>query len=155
MSEHDEQATFFEWVDLNRVYARDPNIRKALKLCYAVPNGAKLEKIKNKKGDWWSPQANKLKKEGLEPGMPDINLDWPVISGRLGIKEPPHDIKAGLRIEMKYGKNKLSDFQKDKKYLLEQAGFKYEVCYSAQEAIRAVIHYLPFAEKDYQGSNNF
>lgn len=162
MSEHDEQVTFFDWVRLNREYAPSLEVRKAMKLCYAVPNGANLPKKKyqNKKGEWktWSPEAKWLQEEGaLEPGIPDINLDWPVNHGWLDEKciQDVEDYYHGLRIEMKYGKNKLTPEQEEKKELLEEAGFKVAVCYSASEAVKAVFEYLPFKQKDYQGIKEF
>jgi hypothetical protein len=137
MSEHQEQSTFFAWVRLNREIAPSPEVRKAMKLCYSVPNG-----------DYSNPKSkHKSKQAGLEKGMPDINLDWPVWDYR--------ECESGLRIEMKFGKGKLSPEQKEKKVLLEEAGFKVAVCYSAQEAIREVFNYLNFKETDYQGIKEF
>ena len=150
MSEHNEQTTFFGWVKLNREYAPEPEVRKAMKLCYAVPNGAKLEKIKDKRtGKIWSPIGKKLKAEGLTKGILDINLDWTAWDNDL------YQMVPGLRIEMKFGKNKLSPEQKEKKELLEEAGYKVAVCYSASQAVRAVFEYLPFGENDYQGIREF
>ena len=150
--EHYEQVTFFDWVRLNIECAPHEGVRKILKLCYAVPNGANLpkKKTRGKDGKWktWSPEAKWLKAEGaLISGFPDINLDMPV--------KDIKDMYAGLRIEMKHGKGVLSDGQKEKKELLEWACFKYAVCYSAAEAVRAVFEYLPFIENDYQGVKEF
>ena len=69
MSEHDEQKTFFDWVRLNRWLAPSLEVRKAMKLCYSVPNGAHMGKA----------QAGKMLAEGMTKGILDINLDWPVI----------------------------------------------------------------------------
>lgn len=179
MSEHDEQVTFIGWVKLNRSYAPSLEVREALQLCYAVPNG----------GDRNIVVAKKLKAEGVEKGMPDINLDWSATyeycttdcsSDELSkiletirgcaftkiIGEPESILTGpkkniieayfnGLRIEMKFGKNKLTKEQKEKKLLLEKAGYKYVVCYSTAEAIKAVVEYLPFDLKDYQGVEEF
>jgi len=142
MSEHDEQKTFFDWVGLNRQYAPNLEVRKALKLCYAVPNGAHMT----------IGQRGKMVGEGMTKGILDINLDWSVFAGRIddwGAMDP------GLRIEMKYGANKLTPEQKEKKKLLEEAGFKVAVCYSASEAVKAVFEYLSFKIKDYQGIKEF
>lgn len=141
MSEHDEQVAFFDWISLNisvlepasfnkvSIPGKNPELLKALSLCYAVPNGGKRHVV----------IAIKLKREGVRHGFPDINLDYPV--GRW----------HGLRIEEKFGKNKLTKMQLIKKALLESVGFKYEVCYSAGEAVKALINYLPFRRQDYVG----
>jgi len=152
MSEHDEQKTFFDWVRLNRQYAKNELLRKAMKLCYAVPNGSKFEKVRNKKGQLWSPTGKKMKEEGLEKGMPDINLDW---ATPLNLNKLSKGWWPSLRIEMKFGKNKLTKEQREKKDLLEQAGFRVVVAYSAKEAIKAVVDYLPFKESEYQGLEEF
>jgi len=135
MSEHQQQVYFFNWVRRNRKLSSNIWIRRAMELCYAVPNGIS------------SREGQKAKLEGLTRGMPDINLDWPTV-----LCEPEGTIFIpGLRIEMKFGKNTLSKAQKEKKELLEKANFKYCVCYSAEEAVKAVMTYLPFPEKDYIG----
>lgn len=135
MSEHDEQATFFAWVHLNRKFGKTTELRKALALCYAVPNGGKRNKN----------IARKMQNEGLEAGMPDINLDYPVLTNpdsKLRLEYP------GWRCEMKFS-TKLTALQKEKKALLEEAGFQYVICYSADEAIKALMDYLPFPKNDY------
>jgi len=154
MSEHDNQVEFFLWVRANKLYNRRPEIKAAMELCYEVPNGGMFPKRQNKKGQWWSPVAVKMIAEGLTNGIPDINLD-------VGNK----DFHA-LRIEMKYRKGglsdnlmirhraeeylvDLSDEQKMKRILLIKAGFRYVVCYTTAEAKKAVIDYLPFAQKHY------
>ena len=144
--EYLEQVKFFDWVRINRQYARNKQLREAMELCYSVPNGAAMPKQKNvKTGKWYSIVAKKMVKSGMESGIPDINLDYSVVNGHTS-----SDIYAGLRIEMKYGKNTLSVNQKAKRILFEKAGYKYAVCYSAKEAINAIIEYLPFKRNDYQ-----
>jgi hypothetical protein len=156
MSEHDEQVTFFDWVRLNRQYAPNLEVRKAMKLCYANQTGAHMVKA----------QAGKMKAEGMTKGILDINLDWPLFCPEMWdipLNQRNRDnynilgnlFLPGLRIEMKFGKNKLTKEQKEKKELLEEVGFKVAVCYSAVEAIRAVFEYLPFEESDYQGIKEF
>ncbi len=162
MSEHDEQVTFFAWVRLNREFAPDAQVRKAMRLCYAVPNGAHMSKA----------QAAKMKAEGLTKGILDINLDcsswgWLSADGKFLNGDKNIDNKEiekddynfahyhGLRIEMKFGKNKLTPEQTEIKELLERAGFKVAVCYSAVEAVRAVYEYLPFEADEYQGIKEF
>ena len=97
-------------------------------------------------------QATKMKAEGMTKGILDINLDWPVYNNPTGYSG---GWIHGLRIEMKFGRNKLTPEQENKKALFEEAGFKVAACYSAAEAVRAVFEYLPFEEKDYQGAREF
>jgi len=141
MSEHDEQVAFFDWIDLNiarlepvtlnncTVPSKNPELWKALSLCYALPNGGKRHAV----------VALKLRKEGARAGFPDVNNDYPVGKWH------------GLRIENKVGKNQLTALQKIKKDLLESVGFKYVVCRSADQAINTLIEYLPFSRQDYVG----
>jgi len=141
MSEHDEQVAFFDWIELNLARlepvkfnncaapSKNPELLKALNLCYALPNGGKRHLV----------VALKLKKEGVRHGFPDINIDYPV------------DSWHGLRIENKFGNNRLTKMQRLKKTLLESVGFKYVVCRSAGEAINTLINYLPFSRQDYVG----
>lgn len=154
MSEHDNQVEFFLWVRANELYNRKPEIKAAMGLCYAVPNGGMFPKRQNKNGQWWSPVGKKMKAEGMTEGIPDINLDRAV------------DGFHGLRIEMKYRQVPLSDNlmikhradeylvdlsneQKEKLLLFIKGGFKYVICYSTAEAKQAVIDYLPFDRNDY------
>jgi len=149
MSEHDEQKTFFDWVRLNRWMAPNKDVRKAMNLCYSIPNGAHMGKA----------QAAKMLAEGMTKGILDINLDIPRENGyfKMNTDGAPwiEDYFHGLRIEMKFGKNTLTKEQKEKKALLEEAGFQVAVCYSAKEAIKTVFEYLPFTVDDYQGLNDF
>lgn len=154
MSEHDNQVEFFLWVRANELYNRKPEIKAAMGLCYAIPNGGSFLRTKNKNGKVWSPVAVKMIAEGLTNGIPDINLD----RGISGFH--------GLRIEMKYRRVPLSDNlmikhradeyliglsneQKEKRLLFIKGSFKYAICYSAAEAKQAVIDYLPFDESNY------
>ena len=143
MSEHQEQVYFFNWVRRNIKFSKNEELKKVMGLCYSVPNGIR------------STQGQKAKMEGLTKGMPDINLDYPQKRDKevyiFGLyKTIENNVNyLGLRIEMKFGGNTLSEKQKEKKNLLEEAGFKVVVCYSVKEAIQAVMDYLPFLEKEY------
>ena len=145
MTEHDEQTTFFAWVELNREFAPNPEVRKVLKLCYSNQTGAHMSKA----------QAAKMKAEGMTKGILDLNLDWSTKDAHEHQPMKIHILYFGLRIEMKFGKNKLTPEQAEIKGLLEEAGYKVAVCYSAVEAIREVYEYLPFEKKDYQGIKEF
>lgn len=125
-SEHEDQVALFDWV-------RTDGIRKApeLGLLMAIPNGAKLP-YKGKGKRRWSPEAQRLKAEGLHPGVPDIFL--PV--ARCGY--------YGLWIEMKHGKNRLTDSQREFLPKLEKQGYQVIVCHSPLEAIYQLAQYLDF-----------
>ena len=83
MSEHDLQASFFDWA--SRAVREWPE----LDLMFAIPNGGHRNKI----------VAAKLKREGVKAGVADIFL--PVPKGGY----------SGMWMELKYRKGKLSDAQ--------------------------------------------
>lgn len=184
MSEHQEQATFFQFVRLNRKHAKHADLRAAMELCYAVPNGPKLEKQEylkwNKKTGkkekaYWSPEGKWLKTEGLTEGILDVNLDWPssyeyfdsstlLVNGssfnglRLEFKyRNPHEATIKTREKMESGLYlvDLSKKQKEKRELLLKAGYEVKVVYLAVQAIRTVFEYLPFDIEDYQGIKEY
>lgn len=124
MSEHTDQVTLFHWLDL--ISGEYPEVAYA----YAIPNGAKLPWRRNKAGQRYSPQAIKLKAEGLLPGIPDLCIP----SARGGW--------FGLFIELKYGKNKPTPEQVRVMAYLEQAGYKCAVCYGFEQARDVILDYL-------------
>lgn len=83
ISEHDHQVSVITWASVMR--GQYPE----LDFLHAIPNGAKLPWSKNKRGQRFSPEAEKLIAEGLKPGVSDLCL--PV----------PKAIYHGLYIEMK------------------------------------------------------
>lgn len=110
MSEHDEQATLFQFLS----YHQD------LEVVFAIPNGG----WRNKRN------AANLKREGVKAGVWDIFV--PIPSGEY----------HGLFLEMKYGKNKLTDSQKSFGEAVSRRGYKCEVAYSGVEAYKIIIEYL-------------
>lgn len=74
-------------------------------LIFAIPNGGKRSKF----------EAARMKKQGVTAGIPDLFLS--AKRGEYG----------GLYIELKVGKNGLSESQKQIKAHLEAEGYKYEV----------------------------
>ncbi len=122
MTEHDEQSKFIHW---KRV--RGATDERLLNI-YSIPNAQIFPK--------WLDRGiiarivNYFKKEGMEPGVPDLSIDWPS-------KGYP-----GMKIEFKYGKGRLQPMQKIWKKRLEKAGYLVVVCYSANEAIEAVCDYF-------------
>ena len=125
MSEHTEQEAVFIWASM--MEAQYPELR----LLYAIPNGAKLPRRKNKSGQWYSPEGVKLKAEGMRPGMPDMALAVP--------RQGWH----GLFIEMKNGyKNKPKPHQVSLLDALSGQGYLATVCHSTAEAIETISDYL-------------
>lgn len=123
MSEHDEQAFIFRWATL--MEGRCPE----LELLAAIPNGAKLPFVK-RNGKRYSPEAMRLKEEGLKPGFPDMILPVP--------KRPYH----GLFIELKFGSNKPTPEQERWLDALNEQGYLAVACWGADEAIEVISEYL-------------
>ena len=165
MSEHDEQKTLFDWIYLNRDHAPNEQVRKAMKLCYSVPNGASMK----------STQRLRMWREGLTKGILDVNLDWPICSQGMPVCSnailSTTIFNPGLRIEHKYRAKisakiqalidtgnylvDLSPEQKEKRLLLIEAGYHVVVSYSAVQSIRTIFKYLPFRAEDYQGIKEY
>ncbi len=142
MSEHNEQAMLFQVVQ--KYVAQYP----VLKLLHAIPNGGIRPgfKTKNKlgKSTWFSPTAKKLKAEGVRSGIPDIFLPVarPVMYEIEGYELPTKETYHGYYLEMKFGKNKLSDNQVYWIGQLEEQGYKCEVHYTWQAAWEGIKKYL-------------
>lgn len=86
---------------------------------FHIPNEGKRSKV----------VGSILKQMGLRSGVPDLFVPIP--------KGDYH----GLFIEMKYGKNKLTEEQKKWVGLLRDSGYACVVCYSAEKAIAAILNY--------------
>lgn len=127
-NEHGEQTAVIDWARRN----------KGAFLClgwlHAIPNGAKLPYRKNAKGQRYSPEAIKLKAEGLTPGVPDLFLPFPARNYH------------GFYIEMKApGKlNEVRDGQRDFMAYAESEGFLCQVHDSADSAIEALKWYIGY-----------
>lgn len=124
MSEHEDQCLLFEWAALQE------NVYPALKMLYAVPNGAKLPYRKNSNGKRYSPEAMRLKREGLKSGVPDIALAFPV--GRY----------HGFYLELKHGRNTASDAQESWLEALNHLGYCAVLAWGYEDAKAAIINYL-------------
>lgn len=124
MSEHDEQVKVMQWAGLKEF--RYPE----LGLLHAIPNGAKLPWRRNRNGRRFSPEASKLKAEGLKAGVPDMSL--PV--ARQGYH--------GLYVELKAGSNQPTDEQVWWLDRLAAQGFLAVVCRGAEDAIETIAEYL-------------
>jgi len=115
-NEANEQAAFFQWAAYN----------KELKWMHSSLNGAFLAGDKKQRAI----QMNKLKAQGMKKGVLDIFL--PKARG----------IYHGLYIEMKFGKNKMTDEQKEFALYHVNEGYCVFTCYSSGEAIETTELYL-------------
>ena len=112
--EADEQMALIQWLKF------DEKKYPELKYLYAIPNDIRT-----------TPQrAMRAKKMGMRAGVPDLCLPVP----RRGCH--------GLYIEMKSKKGRLSTAQKDFLGFVGSAGYKIMVCYSAEQARKAILDYL-------------
>lgn len=120
-NEENEQITLFQWAEFAAV--RYPE----LELMYHVPNEGKRS-VRT---------GSRLKKAGLKSGVPDIVL--PVARGRY----------IGLYIELKYGKNKVTENQKNWLRALSEQNHYTAVCYGWEQAKDVIEEYLnlPSASK--------
>lgn len=92
----------------------------ALKWLHHIPNGGKRN----------AAEAARFKAQGVKAGVSDLFL--PAARGGY----------FGLYIEMKYGKNKPTDQQREFIADMQQAGYDAQVAYGADEAITILREYL-------------
>ena len=123
-TEHDDQVRIFAWAEIVR------GAYPELDLLYAIPNGAKLPWRKNPSGQRYSPEAKRLKAEGLKSGVPDICLPVPV--GQY----------HGLYIELKHDNNKPSQEQLGWISALKKHGYYAEVVWGWETATLLIKRYL-------------
>jgi hypothetical protein len=116
MSEHSHQCALVTWARLPTTIAQYPGID----LLEASLNGVKLTKA----------QAGKAKAAGMLKGALDLNL--PVARG----------IYHGLRIEMKYGRNQMTEEQEWHAQRLREEGWKVVCCWDWLTARNEIISYL-------------
>lgn len=116
--EHDQQTAFFKWVRM-----RFPQYRRVI---FAVPNGGHRD-VRT---------AARLRAEGVTPGVWDIMCCVQV--GKW----------SGCCIEMKAGKNKLTDDQVDFLFEMNTQGWKMiGPCYSWIVAANGLLEYLGIDER--------
>lgn len=113
-SEDTEQITVIDWASWN--LQKYPE----LKWLHHCPNGGSRNKL----------EATKLKLLGVKPGVADLHLPY------------PKGYYCGLYIEMKYGKNKKQETQKEFLSDMAEAGHFVATCYSAKAAIAILEEYL-------------
>jgi hypothetical protein len=126
-TEHQIQSSLVEWVAWKKQEI------PALRLLYAVPNGAGLRHtVRVRRGGKvvrFSAEANKLRREGLLKGIPD--MCWPIARGGF----------LSLYIEHKRHDGDLSDDQADMAELLRQEGHKVCLSRSVDESIAIITNY--------------
>ena len=130
-TEHQEQCALVAWAN-TRFFKFNDKIEYLGNYLVASQNGASLPYKKTAHGRY-SPQANKLIKEGLKKGFPDLQL---VI---------PNGSYHGLFIEMKRTKKSLSRVSTEQKAWqerLNKIGYKAVICYGFEEAKKAICDYL-------------
>lgn len=123
-SEHTEQVNLFTWI---RMFE---GRHCKLKTIFAIPNG----------GYRTVTTAGKMKAEGQKSGVWDIFV---ACKGSLGDVE-----YAGMWIEMKVGKNKLTENQVIFRETLQQYGASYNwsVCYCWTDAAKLIARYIGMEE---------
>jgi hypothetical protein len=114
MSEHSEQCALIEWANLVK------NKYPELEWLFAVPNGGHRHPL----------TAVKLKKEGVKSGVFDLFL--PVSRGGY----------HGLFVEMKFGKNELTDNQIEFKHFIFSQGYCNGVFWQWTDARDFIVNYL-------------
>ena len=132
MSEHTEQAALFEWAEWN--LGKYPG----LEMLYAIPNGGSRASKVNKKGERYSPEAQRLQAEGVKPGVFDISLDV----SRGGYH--------GLRIEMKTREGKPSKEQLKWLERYVRHGYYPAICRGWEAARDVIVTYLNFDRPEQQ-----
>ena len=118
MSEYNEQVNFVSYCRLNKIPI------------FAIPNGFYLGSRNKSTELTIKKRVIREKKAGLEPGIPDLLIP---VANRL---------HHGLFIEMKFDKNKPKPNQIKWIDILKKQGYKVEVYYSCNEAIKTLNNYL-------------
>lgn len=109
-----EQSQLFLWASFSSIKYPE------LELLYHVPNGGSRNAL----------EAVNLKRQGVKSGVPDLCL--PVPRGKY----------HGLYIELKAGKNKASQKQREWLRALREQNYAAMVCYGCDEAIEVITQYL-------------
>ena len=113
-SEDTEQINVIQWANWNI------NKYPELKWLHHCPNGGSRNRN----------EAVKFKQMGVKAGVADLCLPY------------PKGIYCGLYIEMKFGKNRQQESQKEFLKDMAAAGHFVTTCYSAEDAIKVIEMYL-------------
>ena len=122
VSESKHQVTLFQWSKLNE--RKYPELR----WLHSVNNAPKLGKTADIKTR--QIRGAQMNREGRKKGVFDICLP---------VKRVPY---SGLYIEMKVGKNKLTEEQEEFKTFVEEQDFKTAICYDWKTASEILEEYL-------------
>jgi len=120
-SEHDEQTFLFHWV---HVFEKK---HPKLKVVFSTPNG----------GHRLPSAARKIKQEGARAGVWDVMVCTPkYVDGQL--------VSHAMFIEMKVGRNKLTDTQIEFRNNVLSLDDKYVfvICYNWLDAVHEIANYL-------------
>lgn len=124
-SEHQIQASVIHWCRLNEL--QDARLHWV----FAIPNGAALPHYGGGKGNkGFSPQANKLKAEGLLPGVSDLFVPIPA--------QGYH----GLFLETKKPGGEVSEVQRLFMDAMSEIGYLAVAYYSFEEGVQVICEYL-------------
>lgn len=115
-SEHQEQAAVIKWWWLNHRFYGLP-----VEALFAIPNGGARDVI----------TGARLKAEGVRKGSPDLMMAVPTGAFH------------GLFIEMKVGRNTLTEEQDSFGKYLNGVGYRFTGAWSAAEAVKYIQDYLP------------
>lgn len=123
MTEHDEQVALFNFLSTKETQYPE------LKWIHSIPNG----------GHRHISVARKMKAEGAKAGVLDVFVPIPKVG--LAHKFDFTNIH-GLYIEMKYGKNTMTDSQHKFADFVTEQGYLVKVCYTWIEAAKEIFDYL-------------
>jgi hypothetical protein len=123
-TEHDNQVAIFDWT------LAAANRYPELRLLHAIPNGGSRIHRRTKKGTRYSPEGQRMRREGVAAGIPDIHL--PVARGA----------SHSLYIELKLPGKEPTPVQKAWIWSLQLAGNMVVVSYSAEDAIAILTWYI-------------
>lgn len=120
MSEHDEQAALISWAGWNA--GRWPELSSL----YAIPNGGKRDAL----------TGERMRREGVRPGFPDLGL--PI----------PRGSYHGLFLELKTQTGRCSKAQLGWHHQLARHGYLVVVARGWQQAADALQAYLSLPERE-------
>lgn len=124
--------------------AASSNLDRRLRLIFAIPNGGSRAAFTNRKGIRISPEAIRMKAEGMKPGVPDLFLPVPIAALRVCPFSPMGDRNYvvnfhGLFLELKAGKNTPSPAQELWIEELRKEHYRVAVVWDSWETAFAVI----------------
>lgn len=129
-SEHNEQATFFDYV-MNSYLRVFPEIHPLL---FSVPNGSTLAGNREQRAR----QMNKLKAEGFTPGVADVLY----LAGYGGYFGLALEFKKVSEKPKRGGKGGVSEAQNEFITAARLQGYRAEVVYGADEGIAVFENYI-------------